>query len=236
MRKRKLTGSDWSFLGVSISVIGTLIAAYGSKLSGADAKDRADQLAVKSDEIATLNREIADLSQKQAAYVTGEGSYFYLHIQGFGSATAAGRSHEEIKHVGDNPVRDTEILVYDITGQIPDAVAGRIRTFTLDEANRKRHYVNVSYPERPGNVLDRELLQQNPTSDSYAYFILLSESTGIFREVIQLVRGTDEWKQAYYVERRVGPSHFEVVGEHFDAGFPTTADTLQPRPNVQQLP
>ena len=51
-----MTGSDWSLIGVAVSVVGALFAAYGPRLTGREAKSRSDQLVAKSDELAGENR------------------------------------------------------------------------------------------------------------------------------------------------------------------------------------
>lgn len=230
-----MTGSDWSFLGVVVSVVGALIAAYGQRLSGQEAKSRGDQLvakseevvvrtaevAAKSDEIAKLNREIANLSQKYAGYAMGEGSYFYLHVRGFGGASP----RADIKHVGANPVRHTEILIFDITDQIQDLAARRTSQYDLERAPRQRYFAEASYAGRP-NMLNAHPFEANPNRDTYAYFVNLQGANGTYRQIIQLRRVGNEWKQGYVVQRVLVDDRFEPVGQFFDEGFPMGGDMI----------
>jgi X-X-X-Leu-X-X-Gly heptad repeat protein len=261
-----MTGSDWSFLGVAVSVIGTLIAAYGSRLSGQEAKNRSDQLvsmsekvvtsteqvaaksselasksdqlaaksdelAAKSDEISKLNREIAELNQRYGAYVMGIGSYFYLHVRGFGQASPQAL----IKHVGSNPVRDTEILIFDITDQISDLAARRTQTYDTNRAHKQKQFVQSSYAG-PQNMLDARVFESNPTRNTYAYFIYLSGANGTYRQIIQLVKASDVWKQGYVVQKLVAPNKFEPIGQFFDDGFPTEGELIvRPSPDYPRL-
>ena len=240
-----MTGSDWSLIGVAVSVVGALIAAYGQRLSGQEAKNRSEQLvakseelvvrtsevATKSDEIAKLNREIADLSQKYAAYVMGEGSYFYLHVRGFGGAIA----RAEIKHVGPNPVRDTEILIFDVTDQIGDLAARRTRKYDLDRAPRQRFFAEASYAGR-ANMLNAQPFAANPDRDNYAYFVNLQGANGTYRQIIQLRRVGNEWKQGYVVQRVLVDDKFEPVGQFFDEGFPENGESIvRPAPGFHNL-
>ena len=245
-----MSGSDWSLLGVAVSALGTLIAAYGARLSGQEAKtrseqlvsmsekvvakteevaaksvelatksdqlaDKSDELAAKSDEVSKLNREIAELNQRYAAYVMGVGSYFYLHVRGFGLENPQAL----IKHVGENPVRDTEILVFNITDQIPDLAARRIQRYDLEGATRQRHFIQASYAGAQ-NRLDAQVFESNPTAGMYAYFINYSGANGTYRQIIQLVKREDAWKQAYVVQKVLSDGRFESMGQFFEKGFP----------------
>lgn len=185
-----MTGSDWSFIGVVVSVVGTLVAAYGAKLSGQEAKGRSeqlvveseelaaksDQLAARSDEIAKLNREIANLSQRYTVYAMGAGSYFYLHVRGFGGPSP----QAEMRHIGVNPVRDTEILIFDITQQISDLARRRVTKYDTEHSPRKRHLVETAYAGRR-TVINAQLFEENPAGGTYAYFVNLQGANGTYR-------------------------------------------------------
>lgn len=254
-----MTGSDWSFIGVAVSVVGTLIAAYGSRLSGQEAKSRSDQLVVKSqevvsrtaevakkseelaaksdqlaeksDEIAKLNREIADLSQRYAAYAMGTDSYFYLHVRGFGGPSP----RADVRHIGANPVRDTEVLVFDISQQIADLGARRVTKYDLESAPRQRHFVQASYAGRP-TILDAQVVEANPSRDTYAYFVNLQGANGTYRQVIQFRKVSDGWKQGYIVERVRTDDTREPIGQFFDEAFPADGDSIvRPAKGFPQL-
>jgi hypothetical protein len=175
---------------------------------------KSDQIAAKSDENAELSRQLAALQKTVADYTTGAGSYFYLHLAEFGQSDQRAR----VRHVGKNPVRDTEVLVWDVSDQIP-RVAPRNK-FDLNDEKVKRVNITISYP---GQVkrLTRNLFAEAPKQDSYSYLVVITGGYGTYQQFIQLVRDGEVWKQAYVVERIPedgGPSKY--VGQYFDEGFP----------------
>jgi hypothetical protein len=261
-----MTGSEWSAVGVAISFVGAMFAWYGTRVSGhenrlrgeeqlgltrkalvatekLEAKNselaessaklaaKSDQLAAKSEEIANLNREIADLSKKSAAFTMGTGSLFYLHVRGFGGQSPEAR----IVHVGDNPVRDTEILIFDVTAQIPHISTRRASQYDTDNAPRQRIVVRASYPRR-STKLTQQVFEANPTREAYTYLIYLSGANGSYRQILQLAKVGDVWRQAYRIQETLGRELRKPIGEYFDKEFPSgTQSILQPSAEFPDL-
>lgn len=224
-----MTGSAISMLGVCVSVLGALLAGYGSWLSSQENKStsarllaRTEDVAAKSDEIAKLNRENAELSKKFAAYAMGADSYFYLHVRDFGKTSRTAL----LKHIGANPVRDTEIQIFDITDRIPDLAARRTDKFIGDNAAPQRFNIAVLYPVAEGKKLSQPVFEGNPTKDSYAYFIYLAGANATYRQVIQLVRVGDTWRQAYSIDKVAARDTYEPIGQHLDEGFPNQGELI----------
>lgn len=248
-----MTGNALTFIGVLVSVVGALIAGYGSLRSSVEAKvtddeikrtgvqlldlnkelaGKNDKLIVQADEIAKLNREIADLSQKSAAYAMGSDSYFYLHADRFGGASP----QTEVRHVGSNPVRDTEILVYDITSQIPDVIAGKSKDLDVSKAaSREVRRVDVSYAGLP-KKLPTTVFETNPTGTEYAYFVYMVGGSGTYRQFIHLRKVDGLWRQKYLVERVLHDSANEPVGEYSDEQFPKEGGFISPEKPFPKLP
>ncbi len=223
-----MTGSDWSFIGVALSVVGTLVAAYGARVSSSTANMRSEQLATKSDEIAQLSQANAKLSQELAAFATGGDSFFYVHLADFGKPA----NRAEIRNFGKYPVRDTQINVFDVTEQFADLAGGRIKEFALTPANRKDVSVDVAYPHLKDRVLTSYIFETNATRPMYAYFLYITNATGRFRQVIHLVNTNGKWQQAYVVDRLLDDRQAEHVVQYFDDGYPQTGDRLTPNETV----
>jgi hypothetical protein len=222
MKVKKMTGSEWGAVGVFITFVGALFAWYGTRLSGQEAKARGEaqlaltqELAAKSEEIADLNRELSAAHKQYAAYITGAESFFYLHTEGFGGASPQVR----IVHIGINPVRDTEILVYDVSSQVPAITSGEVKRYDIDRAPQKRSLVDIAYPKRPSKLAE-DVLAVNPDAESYTYFVNLSGGNGTFRQLIQFVKVGPEWKQAYKIDEVLEDDTLRPIGAFFDTGFP----------------
>jgi hypothetical protein len=192
------------------------VAAKSDQLSA-----KTDQLAAKSDEITELNRKIADLSERYAAYAMGTGSYFYLHVREFGGPSP----RAEVKHIGSNPVRDTEILIFDITDQISDLAARRTTKYDIERIPKRKYFVSASYAGRVNRLTDQSF-ETSPSRDSYAYFVNMQGANGTYRQVIQFRRVGNEWKQAYIVQQVLADDTFKPIGQFFDEGFPTDGDVI----------
>ncbi|HEV7607056.1 MAG TPA: hypothetical protein VGO61_06955 [Steroidobacteraceae bacterium] len=211
-----MSGSLLSFVGASLAVLGALISAFGAYRSSDDNRKRSDELAAKSEEIANLNREIADISKNLVGYVTGAESYVYFHIFRFGLPTMDIR----LVHKGKNPIRDTEIAVWDVSDQSADLRSGRSVEINLDAEPRQRVTAVASFPGQPKSLFGNGI-ETKPTRDSYMYFVYFNGAGGTFRELIELVKVKGAWKQAYRLEEVPFNEPMEPVGEYFDEGFPT---------------
>jgi hypothetical protein len=226
-----MTGSDWSLLGVAFSVIGTLVAYYGTRVSSNETKRRSDQLVeasaalvTKSEEIAKLSQENATLSKELAAYATGEGSYFYLHPRAFGSDQRAAI----IQHVGENPARDTELLIFDLSQQIPDLAARRVQNLDMSR-QQSRQMVDVSYPRGAQRKLMQFPFENAPDKDNYAYAVQITGASYQLRQIIQFIKVNGAWTQAYIVERVEESDdgrHLVRIHESFDDGFPDSGNVI----------
>lgn len=227
-----MTGSDWSLLGVILSLFGTVLATYGARLSSQETKARGDQLlaktnelAAKSDELAAKSEENAKLSKELAAFATGGDSFFYLHFSRFGGDKPAA----EVRHVGAYPVRNTELIFFDVTAQVPGIASGRARTFDL-EGERKRQEIDIAYPGGPRRVLVRYPLETNTPAPTYSYFIHIGSGNGTYRQLVQFVNVGSVWKQGYRVDRvsqnEASENEFTLVAEYFDEDFPTDGEVL----------
>jgi hypothetical protein len=229
-RRKRVSGSLLTLIGACLAVIGAGISAVGAFRASDESRKRSDLLAAKSDEIARLNREVADLSKTVAEYVTGANSFFYLHVFHFGEANFQPR----IVHVGKNPVRDTEVLLYDISEQVPALTSGQTHV-DLDREPDYRNKADASYPGHPNKLLGKTF-ETNPTRDSYAYFVYFNGGSGAYRQVFEFVKIKGTWKQAYRVERVPFDEMRVPVGEYFEEGFPNNRKLLlRPTPGYKRL-
>lgn len=245
MKVRKMTGSEWGALGVLISFMGALCAWYGTRVSGKEAKERVEtqlaltqkvadsnlelkekadevssaqkQLRAQSDEIAKLNRELAEQSARFTAYMLGTGSYIYLHVENFGTPAAKAT----IRHVGENPVRKTEVLVFDITDRIPLLVTRQIDRYTEAEggAENFKGRVDESYPDQ-ARKLTVNPFAPAAEKETAGFFVYISGANGTIRQVFQFIKVGDTWRQAYKVQRVAGTKKYKPLGEYFDKEFP----------------
>lgn len=182
---------------------------------------RSDTLASRSDEIATLSQENARLSQELAAYTTGGDSYFYLHVSGFGGTTRA-----RMQHVGQYPVRDSEVSVWDITDQIAEARAGRQPQFRLSE-ERNSIDVDIVYPHPAvARSITRQLFGDNLTNDNYVFFVHIGSGISSLRQLIQFVRVGGNWRQAYIVEKVLSDGETKPLGQYIDPEFPASGPNI----------
>lgn len=253
MKAKKMTGSDWSAVAVFVTFAGAIFAWIGTRVSGQEARARveaqlaltqqiaesnlelkrkadevsdaqkqlraqSEQIAAKSNEISKLNREIADTNKKFVAFATGANSFLYLHVRNFGGASP----EAHLVHVGENPVRDTEILVHDVTDQVPALVMRIADRYDVEKASSKRAFVDAVYPIRPSK-LTMPMFEVNPSREMYAYFVYISGANGTYRQILQLVKVGQEWKQAYLVQAVLGKRQYSPVGKFFDEGFPDPA-------------
>ncbi|MCH7822051.1 MAG: hypothetical protein IIA07_08540 [Proteobacteria bacterium] len=187
-------------------MIGSFIAVLGVFLSSKSSE-------TKSDEIASLSRQNAELSAKVAAYATGGNSYFYLHVNDYGTDNPTA----DIRHEGDNPIRDAEIIIFDVTGQIPDIASGQTTRYDLENAPQVTVRVAVSYPHGARH-LTQFPFERNPSNSFYAYFIHVYANNGNVRQQLQLEKVEGTWQQAYVVERD-DEGTLRPLTQHFDDAF-----------------
>jgi hypothetical protein len=245
-----MKGSTVTVIGGVLTILGAAVTLIGGYMSGQQkaATDKLliagntvvqekldttkDALIARDDELAKVQRELAAtqvalvaktdenaaLSKKFSAYAMGEGSYVYLHARGFGGASPVAR----LVHVGENPVRDTEILVHDVTDQVPALAMRLVSRYDVESAPTKRVFLDATYPIRPSKI-NTPVFEVNPSREMYAYFIYVSGANGTYRQILQLVKVGEEWKQAYKVQAVVGDKKYLPIGEYFDQGFPDGA-------------
>jgi hypothetical protein len=229
--RKRVSGGILTFVGACIALLGAAISAVGALKSSHDNRTKSDALAAKSDEIARLNAEIADRSKKLTEYVTGADSFIYLHVFDFGQDSLVPR----VVHTGANPVRDTEITIFDVSNQAADLSSGRSKNFDVDRDPKYRDTVGASFPEQPLKVLGNTF-EKSPQRDSYSYFVYLNGGSGTYRQIFQFVKVQGSWRQAYLVERVPYGEPREVIGAYFDAGFPEKGDVfLRRKANTPRL-
>lgn len=168
------------------------------------------------------DQHIIELTQEFAAYATGGDSFVFLHIEGFGTS----KPKAKIVHQGKYPVRDIELLIFDISSQMPDAKAGRLSHFDLSEKFAERR-LSVIHPVW-SKVFNQFPLEQNPVNDYYAYFINIDAHNGAHRQILQLQKIHGVWRQAYKIQR--GPQDKrETRVLHFDPEF------LKAQPELRRI-
>jgi hypothetical protein len=176
---------------------------------------KSDENAAKSDEIAKISQENARLSQELVAYATGGNSFLYVHVKDFGTATR----EIQVRTVGKYPVRDTSIVVVDISEQFKAAPLGAEFEFDVNGPRKAETFVNVAYPIHRDKVLSNYFFEENPSRASYAYFIYFTNASGRFRQLIHMAKSNGEWKQAYFVERLTAEGKATLEVEYFDPGY-----------------
>jgi hypothetical protein len=151
----------------------------------------------------------------------GTDNYIYLHVLDFGSVTQKTR----VKHVGENPVRATEIVAYDISDQVHELATGKRARSDLDNAPIRETTLENSFHGAPINLAAR-LFESTPARDGYCYLVIYNGANGAYRQTVQFLKDGAIWRQAYRIERWKEGTIWVPVGQYFDPGFPTTGDLL----------
>lgn len=194
--------------GTLITLIGGIVVLFGSAFAvfGVYVQNRATEatdkeIIAKTEENARLALENAAKSEELAAYATGGDSYIFLHLEGFGTE----KPKAMIRHVGKYPVRDTEIMVFDVTGQAQAILGGTKKKYDLPNDPLERQHVRVVYPEWSGTkYLTKYPFVGNPTKAFYFYLIVCDSHNGKTRQHLQMAKVDGEWSQAYKIDRQIG--------------------------------
>lgn len=213
-------------LKVEVANAKNALIAKGDELSAVQGQLSTTQAALvaKTDENAALQKGFAD-------YAMGADSYFYLHLVAFGRK----EPQAVVIHVGKNPVRRTQVVVQDITNQMPDIFAKRNRTIDLLGPPRRDIHVEESHPTL-NSVLTQYLFESNPVAENYFYLVRFYNGNGTYRQILNLAKVDGNWKQAYFVERIVDDtSEPEPVGQFFDPDFPLGPTHMAKKPGYPEL-
>ena len=148
-----------------------------------------------NEESSQKDQQIIDLSEEFAAYATGGDSFIYLEVDGFGTPEAK----TKIIHEGKYPVRDVEMLIFDVSSQMPQAKSGELAIFDLSEKYGERN-LTVFHPSW-SKEFSQFPFEPNPTGDYYAYFVNIDAHNGAHRQILELQLIDGVWRQAYRVQR-----------------------------------
>lgn len=208
------------------------LIAKGDRLAEVQAELATAQTALvtKTAENAKLSEKVAQVTETYAQYTMGTDSFIYLHVINFGKE----KPEAAVVHVGKNPVRDTEVIVHDVTPQLPDIAAGLKRTFAIKGVPHRSTRAEVSHPNL-NNALTPFLFEAQPKEENYFYVVRYYGATGSFKQLVNLAKVDGKWKQAYRVERLIGETGAEPIGQYFDPDFPVGANYLRRSERFKEL-